>query len=415
MLFRSGGPIQTMDLREQCERAAALDSSYLFIQGPPGTGKTWTGARIVVDLIRRKQRVGVAATSHKAIHNLLDQIASAAREAGVSVRGLKKTTQSNPETEYGGRWVTNIPDTDKLVAAAPRAQLVAGTAWLFADARFDGGAVVDTLVIDEAGQVSLADALAMGTAARNVILLGDPLQLAQVSQGTHPEGVGASVLEHLLGNHPTVPAEMGIFLDRTRRMHPDVCRFVSEIVYDNRLAGLPELANQATAFGTGLRYLPVDHVGNVASSAEEAEWITREIAAMRGASWTNRDGVTAPLSDSDFMVVAPYNAQVRLLRRKLQDAGLGDVPVGTVDKFQGREAAVVFYSMATSSAEDVPRTLDFLFSRNRLNVAVSRAMCLACIVASPRLLESRARTIEQMRLINALCRFAEMAGGQSSP
>ncbi len=410
-----GGPIQTMDLREQCERAAALDSSYLFIQGPPGTGKTWTGARIVVDLIRRKQRVGVAATSHKAIHNLLDQIASAAREAGVSVRGLKKTTQSNPETEYGGRWVTNIPDTDKLVAAAPRAQLVAGTAWLFADARFDGGAVVDTLVIDEAGQVSLADALAMGTAARNVILLGDPLQLAQVSQGTHPEGVGASVLEHLLGNHPTVPAEMGIFLDRTRRMHPDVCRFVSEIVYDNRLAGLPELANQATAFGTGLRYLPVDHVGNVASSAEEAEWITREIAAMRGASWTNRDGVTAPLSDSDFMVVAPYNAQVRLLRRKLQDAGLGDVPVGTVDKFQGREAAVVFYSMATSSAEDVPRTLDFLFSRNRLNVAVSRAMCLACIVASPRLLESRARTIEQMRLINALCRFAEMAGGQSSP
>jgi superfamily I DNA and/or RNA helicase len=288
---------------------------------------------------------------------------------------------------------------------------VAGTAWLFADARFDGGAVIDTLVIDEAGQVSLADALAMGTAARNVILLGDPLQLAQVSQGTHPEGVGASVLEHLLGTHATVPAEMGIFLDRTRRMHPDVCRFVSEIVYDNRLDGLPELANQATAFGTGLRYLPVDHAGNVASAPEEAERIAREIRGMLGGSWTNRDGVSRPLAESDFMVVAPYNAQVRLLRRTLQAAGLGDVPVGTVDKFQGREAAVVFYSMATSSAEDVPRTLDFLFSRNRLNVAVSRAMCLACIVASPRLLESRARTIEQMRLINALCRFAEMAGG----
>ena len=275
------------------------------------------------------------------------------------------------------------------------------------------GALVDTLVIDEAGQVSLADALAMGTAARNLILLGDPSQLAQVSQGTHPDGVGASVLEHLLGDHLTVPEDCGIFLDRTRRMHPGVCRFVSEIVYDNRLVGLPELANQRTAFGTGLRFLPVEHAGNVASAPEEAARIASEIATMRGASWTNSKGEQRPLNETDFMVVAPYNMQVRLLRRTLQAAALGDVPVGTVDKFQGREAPVVFYSMATSSAEDVPRTLDFLFSRNRLNVAVSRAMCLACIVASPRLLESRARTIEQMRLINALCRFAEMAGEQT--
>ena len=406
------GPIQTMDLREQRERAAALDQSYLFIQGPPGTGKTWTGARIVVDLIRRGRRVGVAATSHKAIHNLLDEIGRAAREEGVRVRGLKKSSAGNAETEYTADWVTNLADTDKLVAAAPRAQLVAGTAWLFAHEDFDGGALVDTLVIDEAGQVALADALAMGTAARNLILLGDPSQLAQVSQGTHPEGVGASVLEHLLGDHLTVPPDMGIFLDRTRRMHPDVCRFVSEIVYDNRLDGLPNLAAQKTAFGTGLRFLPVDHVGNVAAAPEEAERVAREIRAMLGGSWTNRDGQTRPLAETDFMVVAPYNMQVRLLRRRLEAAGLAGVPVGTVDKFQGREAPVVFYSMATSSAEDVPRTLDFLFSRNRLNVAVSRAMCLACIVASPRLLESRARTIEQMRLINALCRFAEMAGGE---
>jgi uncharacterized protein len=157
----------------------------------------------------------------------------------------------------------------------------------------------------------------------------------------------------------------------------------------------------------------VDHVGNVAAAPEEAERIAAEIAAMRGRSWTHRKGETCPLKESDFMVVAPYNLQVRRLRQALQAAGLGDVPVGTVDKFQGREAPVVFYSMATSSAEDVPRSLEFLFSRNRLNVAVSRAMCLACIVASPRLLESRARTIEQMRLINALCRFAEMAEEQA--
>jgi predicted RecB family nuclease len=409
-----GGTIHTMDAAGQRERAAALDDSYLFIQGPPGTGKTWTGARIVVDLIRRGRRVGVAATSHKAIHNLLDEVERAAREAGLSICGLKKSG-AGAESEYAGDWITNVADTRKLVAAAPRAQLLAGTAWLFAHRDLDGGALVDTLVIDEAGQVSLADALAMGTAARNVILLGDPLQLAQVSQGTHPEGTGASVLEHLLGDRPTVADDMGIFLDRTRRMHPDVCRFVSEIVYDNRLDGLPHLAGQATAFGTGLRFLPVEHAGHDVASPEEAERIAREIVAMRGGSWTDREGRTRPLGERDFMVVAPYNAQVRRLRHALEAAGLAEVPVGTVDKFQGREAPIVFYSMATSSAEDVPRSLEFLFSRNRLNVAVSRAMGLACIVASPRLLESRARTIEQMRLVNALCRFVEMAAAQTSP
>jgi superfamily I DNA and/or RNA helicase len=279
--------------------------------------------------------------------------------------------------------------------------------WLFARGELDG--TLDTLVIDEAGQVALADALAMGTAARNVIMLGDPQQLAQVSQGTHPEGTGASVLEHLLAEHPTVPADRGIFLERTRRMHPGVCRFISEVIYEGRLEGLPDLARQATDFGTGLRFLAVDHIGNVAASAAEAERIAREIRAMRAGSWTDRAGRRLPLDDSDFMVVAPYNAQVRQIRRALEVAGCGGVPVGTVDKFQGREAPIVFYSMATSSAEDVPRSLEFLFSRNRLNVAVSRAMCLACIVASPRLLESRARTIDQMRLINALCRFVELA------
>src|SRR5262249_7872735 len=403
-----------MDLAEQRARAAALDHSFLFIQGPPGTGKTWTGARIVVDLMRRGRRIGVAATSHKAIHNLLDEIGKAAREERVPVRGLKKCSKGDAETEYGGDWIANVDETEELIDRARRVQLLAGTSWLFAHEGLDGDGLVDTLVIDEAGQVSLADALAMGTAARNLILLGDPSQLAQVSQGTHPDGVGASVLEHLLGSHQTVPPDMGIFLDRTRRMHPDVCRFVSEIVYENRLVGLPELANQTTAFGTGLRFLAVEHEGNVAASPEEAERGAREGRTMLGGSWTNSKGETRPLKPTDFMVVAPYNAQVRLLRRTLQAAGLGDVPVGTVDKFQGQEAPIVFYSMATSSAEDVPRTLDFLFSRNRLNVAVSRAMCLACIVASPRLLESRARTIDQMRLINALCRFAEMADGQAT-
>ncbi len=407
----AGGVIQTIDLAEQRALTAALDHSYLFIQGPPGTGKTWTGARLIIDLIRRGKRVGVTATSHKAIHNLLDEVEKAAKAEGVRFRGLKKAGESE-ESEYDSASISSTPDTAALANAGADVLLFAGTAWLFAHEALDG--TVDTLVIDEAGQVSLADALAMGTAARNVVLLGDPLQLAQVSQGTHPQGTGCSVLEHLLGDNATIPPNMGLFLERTRRMHPDVCRFISEIVYDNRLTGVPELERQTTEFGTGLRFLPVDHSGNAAASSEEAAAIAGEIGKMVGSSWTDRDGETKPLQQNNFMVVAPYNAQVRRLRDALRLANLGDVEVGTVDKFQGREAAVLFYSMATSSVEDVPRSLEFLFSRNRLNVAISRAMCLAFVVASPRLLESHARTIEQMRLINALCRFAEIAEEQAA-
>jgi uncharacterized protein len=406
-----GGVVQTTDLAEQRRLAEALDHSYLFVQGPPGTGKTWTGARLITHLMRLGRRVGVTATSHKVIHNLLAEVDKTAREEGLAFRGLKKAT-GNQESVYGGTAIRDTDDIAELFGAGPDVLLFAGTSWLFAREDMDGS--VDTLMIDEAGQVSLADALAMGTAARNVILLGDPLQLAQVSQGTHPPGTGVSVLEHLLGDAATIPPDRGVFLERTRRMHPDVCRFISEIVYDSRLAGLPDLARQATAFGTGLRFMPVDHAGNMSASSEEALAVAAEVGKMVGASWTNRDGDTGSLREADFMVVAPYNAQVRRLRDALRAAGLGAVPVGTVDKFQGREAPVVFYSMATSSADDIPRSLEFLFSRNRLNVAVSRAMCLAFVVASPRLLESRARTIEQMRLINALCRFVEMAEGRNA-
>jgi uncharacterized protein len=407
------GTIQATDPGEIRDLAASLDGSYLFIQGPPGTGKTWTGARIAVDLMRRGRRVGIAATSHKAIHNMLAEIEAAALDEGVSFRGLKKASKGNAETEYKGRAIGNEDKLARFVSARADVLLFAGTAWLFAHEDLDAGRraapIIDTLVIDEAGQVSLADALAMGTAARNVIFLGDPLQLAQVSQGTHPPGTEVSVLEHLLGEHATIPPDLGVFLPGTRRMHPDVCRFVSDVFYDGRLDGTPAVAQQMTAFGTGLRYLPVDHAGNTTASPEEARRVAAQIEQMLGTPWRNADGETLGLEPADFMVVAPYNAQVRRLRAALDAAGLADVPVGTVDKFQGREAPVVFYSMATSGAEAVPRSLEFLFSRNRLNVAISRARCLAYLVASPRLLESRARTVEQMRLINALCRFVEMA------
>ena len=397
-----GAPVQTTELDEMKARALALDESYLFLQGPPGTGKTWTGARIVAHLLAAGHRVGIAAQSHKAIHNLLTEIEKVARETGVRFKGLKKSAGS-AESEFTGEFIRSDPDNASFVNAPAEVQLFAGTAWLFSRAELDSR--LDHLVIDEAGQVSLADALAMGTAARNLILLGDPLQLAQVSQAVHPSGCGASVLEHLLGDAPTVLEDRGVFLERSFRMHPDVAGFISEIVYAGRLHSDESAKRRTTSFGTGIRFAPVEHEGNKSSSEEEVVRIAELIAGMRGGSFTDTDGRTRPLREDDFMVVAPYNAQVLRLCTALPEG----VRVGTVDKFQGQEAPIVFFSMATSSGEDVPRSLSFLFSRNRLNVAISRAQCLAVLVCSPRLLEARCPSIEEMQLVNALCRLVEYA------
>jgi predicted RecB family nuclease len=400
------GRIQTTDLEEMKQLVSGLDESHLFIQGPPGSGKTWTGARLVVHLLNEGKRVGVASTSHRAIHNLLDEIEGAANEAGVHFWGLKKSTEGNDESIYESRHIQSDPHIAPFVAEA--VNLIAGTAWLFAREELER-CPIDFLFIDEAGQVSLADALAMGTCARNLVLLGDPLQLAQVRQGRHPGGSGASVLEHLLGDAATISQDKGVFLELTRRMHPDVCKFISSAFYEGRLSSAEECAGQSTAAGTGLRYIAVDHIGNRQTSPEEALRVAQDIEAMLGAAYTDIAGETRPLQEDDFMVVAPYNAQVRCLR----EAVPAGVRVGTVDKFQGQEAAVVFFSMATSSGDDIPRNVEFLFSRNRLNVAVSRARCLGVLVASPRLLDLNCRTVEQMRLANALCLAGEIASSHS--
>jgi uncharacterized protein len=392
--------VQTTDLEQMKLLVSDLDESHLVVQGPPGSGKTWTGARLIVHLLDEGARVGVTATSHKAIHNLLAEVERVAAAEGVDFKGLKKST-GGEESEFSGARIESSGEIADF--ADPEVRLLAGTAWLFARAELDGA--VDYLFVDEAGQVSLADALAVGTAARNVVLLGDPVQLAQVTQGTHPPGSGASVLEHLLGDAHTMPPDRGLFLERTFRLHPDVAAFVSDAFYEGRLRAAEGCEQQGTAFGTGLRFLSVEHEGNRRSSVEEAERIRVAIEGMLGGDYTDADGRTRPLRESDFMVVAPYNAQVRCLREALP-AG---VPVGTVDKFQGQEAAVVFFSMASSSGEEVPRNIEFLFSHNRLNVAISRARCLAILVASPKLLDIRCRTVEQMRLANALCRFVESA------
>jgi predicted RecB family nuclease len=397
--------------------AAGLEESYLFIQGPPGSGKTYTGAEVILELIGAGHKVGVSANSHKAINNLLAEVERQARVGDLSLRGCKKSSEPDQCFEavspHGDPLIGNSKKNADF-APGHEFDLIAGTAWLWC--REEMRESVDYLVIDEAGQISLADALAMATAARSVILLGDPLQLAQVSQGTHPTGSGASVLEHLLGAETTVPPRRGIFLEQTRRMHPDVCRFVSAAIYEGRLGWEPSCERQEVVAagalsGTGVRSIPVIHTGNTRQSPEEAKVIAAAIDSLAGASFTDREGTTTELRTSQIMVVTPYNAQVRCLRQALAERGLGEVAVGTVDKFQGQQAAVVFFSMATSSGAEIPRNVEFLYSRNRLNVAVSRAQCLAVLVASPELMSIECRSVEQMRLVNALCLLDEMGRG----
>ena len=372
------------------EAAASLEGSYLFVQGPPGSGKTWWGARMAIELMRTGRRVGVTSLSHKAIHKFLADVREAALEEGYSFKGRKKGSGS-ADSRYEDEFIDCTCANEAMLDSD--LQLLAGTSFLFSRKELDHH--VDTLFIDEGGQISLADTLAVGTATRNVVLLGDPNQLPQVSQGAHPPGANASVLQHLLGDDETLRQGMGLFLDETWRMRPEVNTFISETFYEGRLHSAGVTLERSVEDGNGIRSLPVQHVGNRTQSWEEADAIEAEIARLR-------------LRDEDVIVVAPYNAQVRALRERLPPA----VAVGTVDRFQGQQARVVFYSMASSSGEDVPRGLDFLFSRNRLNVAISRAQCLAYLVASPRLLDANCRTIEQMRLANALCRLVEIAETQ---
>jgi uncharacterized protein len=384
-----GRDVQTNEIERLTQLLLALDDRHLVMQGPPGSGKTWMSGRLIARLLGEGKRVGVAATSHRAIHKLLDEVVAGAAELGIVFRGLKKASTGNAESEYRGDGIDNVFGNDDCHDC----RLLGGTAWLFSDPCHDGSR--DYLFVDEAGQVSLADALAMATCARNLVLVGDPQQLGQVLQGSHPDGSEASVLEHLLGGMATIPGDRGVFLETTYRLHPDVCGFISEEFYEGRLSPDPVTSTRTTPFGTGLRWLAVEHEGNRQDSAEEVEAVQAEIDRLAAAG----------VGLDEIKVVAPYNAQVDRLRAALPAA----VEVGTVDKFQGQQARVVFYSMASSSGEEVPRGLDFLFSRNRFNVAISRAECLAYLVCSPRLLEVDYRTIDHMRLANALCRFVEVA------
>ena len=397
--------------KESKDLVASLcnEPSILPIQGPPGSGKTFGGARMIVELVKAGRRVGITAISHKVISHLLGEACKVARQTGVSLRAVQKANETDGCPD---QFVEQLDDNPSVLDALNKgsALVAAGTSWLWA--RTEMHQSVDVLFVDEAGQMCLADVLAVSQAATSCVLLGDPQQLDQPQRGVHPPGADGSAFLHLLGERATILPGQGLFLSETQRLHPDVCEFTSELFYEGRL--LPAAGNEKQSLnakgrlsGTGLRIVPVNHDGNQNESIEEVQEIVKLVGELLDgeSTWTNREGKVSKLTLDDILVVTPYNAQVSALREALPKGA----HVGTVDKFQGQEAPVIFYSMATSTVADAPRGMEFLYSPNRLNVAISRARCVAVLVASPALFEAECKSPRQMMLANAFCSYLEKA------
>jgi predicted RecB family nuclease len=399
--------------------AVSMADTYLPVQGPPGTGKTYMAACQVLDLFRHGKKVGVTANSHAVICNLLDEVAQVSDAEGVQIRIGQKPDENrrwaNQRAIDAGLLFRSNADVKQALEVGD-VDVVGGTTWIWTDPDLERS--VDVLVVDEAGQLSLADALASARAGSSMILLGDPMQLAQPSQGAHPPGADASALGHVIRAAATIPDDLGLFIEQTRRMHPEIYSFTSEVFYGDRLSGIADLKRQristaGTFEGAGLRNVNVSHQGNTNASDEEAENVAGIVRGLAGAQWTDMHGISHTLMPGDILVVTPFNAQIYEIETALRRHSISGVSVGTVDKFQGREAPVVVYSMASSSPDEAPRGMEFLYNLNRLNVATSRARCIACVVCSPELIQVFARTPHQMNLANALCRFVELASSQS--
>ena len=322
--------------------ASPLRRSYLPLQGPPGTGKTYTAAGQILALAAQGRTVGITGPSHAVIEKLIDAVCERASARGLALRIGQKPDEDHPHLH--GRPPTMTAERLERALRDGELDVAAGTVWLWARPGLADS--VDTLFVDEAGQLSLANVLAVAGAARNLVLLGDPQQLAQPSQATHPPGAGASALGHILGGRATMPEGAGLLLDQTYRMHPDLCRYTSEVFYDGKLHGVEGLGRQEILggeplSGSGLRVVEVAHEGNTNASPEEACEVARLAEMLAGCSWRDRDGAVRPVGCRGILVVTPYNAQIRAIQDALAARGLTGFGVGTVDKFQGREAPVV--------------------------------------------------------------------------
>jgi predicted RecB family nuclease len=385
------------ELHDVVTTGLALHGGVLAVQGPPGSGKTTLGAELVRSLLDAGRTVGITGPSHAVISNLLKEVG-------------RPALQRCPGDQFcGAPGVDRAGSTGDVVAAlSSGCQLVGGTAWLWSHPHVAD--LLDVIVVDEAGQFSLANAVAVSRSATSMVLLGDPQQLAQPTRAQHPPGAGESALSHMIDGHDTIPSDGGIFLPTTYRMHPDITAYVSQLSYEGLLRSAPTLHRQAVDAGAGLsgsgiRVQHVEHAGNAAASRQEVGAVAGLWRRLVAGTFTDRHGSTRALTAADVLIVAPYNNQVGLLRQALPEAR-----VGTVDKFQGQQAPVVIYSMTSSSAQDAPRGISFLYDTRRLNVAVSRAQAMAIVVMSSHLLDAAVNTPEQLREVNALCRLVEDAG-----
>lgn len=381
-----------------------LDHSYLAVQGPPGTGKTYTGSHVIARLVNdHGYRIGVVAQSHAIIETLLERVVAAGVPAG---RVAKAPKESESEPAYTPIRKTGMAPF--LAEHEGKGVVVGGTAWDFSNTTRVARGGLDLIVIDEAGQFSLASTIAVAAGAKLLLLLGDPQQLPQVSQGAHPEPVDTSALGWVMNGDAVVRPEYGYFLDRSWRMHPAVAEPVSRLSYAGQLASAPGTEQRAIDGVTpGLHLAPLRHRGNATESPEEAEEVVRLVRDLIGREFRELGAAPRRLSEADIIVVAPYNAQRQRVIDALSAAGLGGVPVGTVDNFQGKEAVVSITSLAASSGRDAPRGPEFLLLQNRLNVAISRAQVAAYLVYSPALLDDLPRTPEGVARLSA---FAHLVG-----
>lgn len=382
---------------------AGMDDSYMAVQGPPGTGKTFTGSHVIADLVREKGwRVGVVAQSHSTVENVLEALL----ERGLEPEQIGKKAKFG-EGEKSQEWtVLSPPEVAEFVADGD-SRVLGGTAWDFSDLNRFSEDTFDLLVIDEAGQFSLANLIATSVTAKRVLLLGDPQQLPQVTTGTHAEPVDVSALGWLSEDHDVLPPHLGVFLPISWRMSPELCETVSELSYESKLRSISgdkaprRLLNDTSP---GLHYIPVPHQGRTLWSPEESERVVLLVRELIGRNWTDSSNMEyatgKPLGQEEIIVVAAYNAQVDLISTALTDAGLTEVKVGTVDRFQGREAAVVIVSLAASSAREIPRGIEFLLMKNRLNVAISRAKWSAYLIASPGLREFLPSNEDALKLLS---------------
>jgi uncharacterized protein len=382
------------------ETLLGLERSYLAVQGPPGTGKTYTGSRVIRDLVEKHGwKIGVVAQGHANVENMLGAIVRAGLDpALVGKKPKDKPTDDAIWTQLDAKRVPSF-------TAQTGGWVLGGTAWTFSNANTVPRESLDLLVIDEAGQFSLASTIASAVSAKRLLLLGDPQQLPQVSQGSHPEPVDVSALGWLSEGHDVLPPEFGYFLEKSWRMHPAVCAPISRLSYEGKLesqAGERMLAG----IEPGLHPMPLAHYGNSTQSEEEAARVVALVTSSLGREWTDA-GATRPLAQADIIVVAPYNAQVELISLRLAQAGFDDVPVGTVDKFQGREAAIAIVSLSASSAVDVPRGLEFLLLANRLNVAISRAQWAAYLIYSPGLMDYLPTNVAGLAQLSAFIGLVE--------